>query len=66
MDSKLFITGVALGMIGGALLVCNSQKLNKMIKCGEACVKEKAEELLKNADEKTESEKPKRSNKNSK
>lgn len=45
MDFK-FISGLALGMFGGALIAANSVKARKMIKDGQEKVSEKAEQVL--------------------
>lgn len=45
MDVK-FMTGVALGMVGGALIAVNSVKARQMIKDGQETVKEKAEQVM--------------------
>ncbi len=44
MDDK-FLTGVVLGMLGGALLVTNSVKARQMVKDGQTQVKEKITEI---------------------
>ncbi len=46
MDDK-FLSGVILGMLGGALLVTNSVKARQMVKDGQSCVKQKMDELEK-------------------
>ncbi len=43
---KEFITGIALGMAGGALVVANSCKLRKMIKKNQEEVMQKAEDYI--------------------
>ena len=43
-----FIAGLALGMIGGALIVANSFKARKLIKDGQEQIRKKAEDLTKN------------------
>ena len=40
MDEK-FLTGVLLGMLGGAVIVTNSVKLRSLVKEGQSTVKEK-------------------------
>ena len=45
MEGKMFIVGLALGAMGGALLAINSQKVRTMIKNGQDEVMRKAEEL---------------------
>ncbi|MBO5926488.1 MAG: hypothetical protein J6Q38_02890 [Clostridia bacterium] len=47
MDGKFFCVGLAIGMIGGALLVTNSQKVRRMIKDSQEQILQKAEELSK-------------------
>lgn len=44
MDDK-FLCGIALGMIGGALIVANSVKARKMIIDGQSQILDKMEEL---------------------
>ncbi len=46
MDDK-FLTGVLLGMIGGAVLVTNSVKARQMIKEGQTEVRKKVSEISK-------------------
>lgn len=53
MDDK-FLTGIVLGMVGGALIVTNSVKARQMIKEGQQEVKQKVEKL--NAKSKKQSE----------
>lgn len=48
MNDK-FIWGLALGMLGGALIVTNSVKARQMVKSGQQQVVEKAETLTKKA-----------------
>ena len=43
----MFIIGLAIGAMGGALLAINSQKVRAMIKNGQDEVMRKAEELCK-------------------
>ena len=47
MEGKMFIMGLAIGAMGGALLAINSQKVRAMIKNGQDEVMRKAEELCK-------------------
>ncbi len=47
MDGKMFILGLSLGMIGGALIVANSHKARKMVRDTEEQIRKKAEELKK-------------------
>ena len=47
MDSKMFMIGLALGMLGGALIVANSQKARQMVKDSQDQIRRKAEELSK-------------------
>lgn len=44
MDEK-FLTGIVLGMLGGALIVTNSVKARQMVKDGQKQVQEKISEL---------------------
>jgi hypothetical protein len=44
MDDK-FLCGVVLGMVGGAVLVTNSNKARQMVKDGQEQVKEKVEQM---------------------
>lgn len=44
---KEFAFGLALGMIGGALIVANSYKARKMVKDGQEQIKQKANTLCK-------------------
>ena len=46
MDDK-FLLGVVLGMLGGAVVVTNSQKARQMVKDSQNQVKQKVEELSK-------------------
>ena len=46
MDEK-FLTGILLGMIGGAVLVTNSVKVRQMVKDGQTQVKNKVSEISK-------------------
>ena len=52
MDEK-FLTGVVLGMLGGALIVTNSVKARQMVKSGQEQVKQKVEEIGKNSQKKS-------------
>lgn len=45
MDDK-FLIGVALGMIGGAVLVTNSVKARQVVRDGQEQVKEKVSKTL--------------------
>lgn len=45
MDFK-FVSGLALGMFGGALIAANSVKARKMIKDGQEKVTEKTEQMI--------------------
>ena len=47
MDGKFFCVGLALGMLGGALIVANSQKARQMVKDSQDQFRRKAEELSK-------------------
>ena len=44
MDDK-FLTGIVLGMVGGALIVTNSVKARQLVKESQQEVKEKMEKL---------------------
>ena len=46
MDDK-FLTGIVLGMVGGALIVTNSVKARQLVKESQQEVKEKMEKLSK-------------------
>lgn len=48
MNDK-FLWGLALGMLGGAVIVTNSVKARQMVKSGQQQVVEKAETLTKKA-----------------
>lgn len=48
MDDKL-LCGIALGMVGGALIATHSQKTREVIKDGEQQIKQKVEDLKKPA-----------------
>ena len=48
MDSKIFMFGLALGMIGGALIVANSQKARNLVTSGQQEIMRKADEISKN------------------
>ena len=50
MESKMFIVGLALGMISGALIVTNSQKARQVVKNSQEQISRKAEELAKKED----------------
>lgn len=60
MDGKMFILGLSLGMIGGALIVTNSYRARCLVKGSQEQIKKKADELAKdiqdNLEEKTEEE----------
>lgn len=45
MDGKMFLIGLSLGMLGGALIVANSQKARRMVKNSQEQLRKKAEEL---------------------
>ena len=47
MDGKYFCIGLALGMVGGAIIVANSSKARQMVKDGQSEIRRKAEELTK-------------------
>ena len=45
MDGKFFCVGLALGMIGGALIVANSHKARQLVKEGQESIRRKGEEI---------------------
>ena len=45
MDGKMFLIGLSLGMLGGALIVANSQKARRIVKDSQEQLRKKAEEL---------------------
>ncbi len=47
MDGKFFCIGLALGMIGGALIVANSNKVRNAVQNSQQQILDKAEELSK-------------------
>ena len=47
MDGKIFCLGLAIGMLGGALIVANSHKARHLIKDSQDKISKKAEELSK-------------------
>ena len=47
MDGKFFCVGLALGMLGGALIVANSNKVRNAVKNSQQQILDKAEELSK-------------------
>ncbi len=57
MDSKFFCIGLALGMLGGALLVANSNKVRNAVRNSQEQILQKAEELSKECCEKKEKDK---------
>ncbi len=52
---KLFCLGVALGMVGGALLVANSYKARSLVKKSQAEILQKVDEMM---DERLKSDSP--------
>lgn len=48
MESKLFIAGILIGTVGGALLVAHSVKARSTIKECEKKIQQKADDLCKN------------------
>ncbi len=48
MESKMFIVGLALGMVGGALIVANSRKARQVVKDSQDEIMRKADEISKN------------------
>ena len=58
MDGKFFCMGLALGMLGGALIVANSNRVRNAVKNSQQQILDKAEELSKECNQnKKESEK---------
>ncbi len=57
MESKFFCIGLALGMLGGALLVANSNKVRNAVRNSQEQILQKAEELSKDCSEKKDKEK---------
>lgn len=53
MDDK-FLTGVILGMIGGAVIATNSAKARQAVKCGQQQVIDKIEDMNKSDKNKSE------------
>ncbi len=53
---KAFCTGLALGMIGGALLVTNSKKARKIVSQGQEKIKKTVEDFKESYDEDEQSE----------
>lgn len=51
MDDK-FLCGMLLGVIGGAVIATNSAKARQMVKEGQQQVKEKVDEISKEAEKK--------------
>jgi hypothetical protein len=45
MDGKIFLIGLSLGMLGGALIVANSHKARRIVKDSQEQLRKKAEEL---------------------
>ena len=45
MDGKMFLIGLSLGMLGGALIVANSRKARRIVKNSQEQLRKKAEEL---------------------
>lgn len=43
---KFFWTGLALGVIGGALIVSNSYKARQLVRCGGAKIKGEVEKMF--------------------
>ncbi|MBR2385159.1 MAG: hypothetical protein IKA99_06100 [Clostridia bacterium] len=52
MDEK-FLTGIVLGMLGGALIVTNSVKARQAVKNGQEQVKQKITEMSKQSQKKS-------------
>lgn len=48
MEGKMFITGLLLGMVGGAIIVANSHKARQLVKDGQEEICRKADEISKN------------------
>ena len=51
MDGKMFILGLSLGMIGGALIVANSHRARCLVKNSQEQIRQKADELAKDIEE---------------
>ncbi len=49
MEVKIFLAGLLVGMVGGALLTVNSQKARKFVKDSQDMIQKKAEEISENA-----------------
>lgn len=47
MNNKTFLFGLAIGMVGGALIVANSKKARQMVQESQDQVVSKAEKLTK-------------------
>ncbi|MBO5713217.1 MAG: hypothetical protein J6R88_03355 [Clostridia bacterium] len=47
MELKIFLVGILAGMVGGAIIVANSNKTRKTIQDAQEKVMEKAEEIAK-------------------
>lgn len=47
MDGKMFILGLSLGMIGGALIVANSHRARCLVRDSQEHFKKKADEIAK-------------------
>lgn len=47
MNGTYFCVGLCLGMIGGAIIVANSQKARQIVKDGQEEIVKKAEQLSK-------------------
>ena len=47
MSEKMFLIGLGLGMLGGALIVTNSHRARRMVKEGQEQIRKKADELSK-------------------
>ena len=65
---KLFCLGLALGAMGGALIVANSYKVRALVKKSQAELTQKVNEIMdeklkESGNEKTESEKPEKKSK---
>lgn len=47
MDGKFFCVGLALGMIGGALIVANSHRARQLVRDSQENIRRKSEEITK-------------------
>lgn len=47
MDAKMFLLGLTLGMVGGALIIANNKQARSMVKESQEQIRKKARELSK-------------------